>query len=102
MTQALAGDGIDELWAAIEAHHVYLNETGEIEAKRREAFAHQVRQLALGHLQRRLERELSTNVRTDLDPYAAADALLAEFNVRGEEGAADHATRPRATVKGLT
>ena len=47
-TQALEGRGIDELWAAIERHVVYLNETGEIETRRRDAFTHQVRQLALG------------------------------------------------------
>ncbi|HEY1867773.1 MAG TPA: methylmalonyl Co-A mutase-associated GTPase MeaB, partial [Candidatus Cybelea sp.] len=47
-TQALEGKGVDELVAAIERHAVYLNETGEIERRRRDAFTHQVRQLALG------------------------------------------------------
>jgi len=42
-TQALAGEGIDQLWAAIERHMAYLNETGEIEGRRRDAFVHQVR-----------------------------------------------------------
>ena len=105
MTQALLGDGIDDLWRAIESHLVYLNESGEIETKRREAFAHQVRQLALGRLQKRLEREIQTNIRTEIDPYAAADAVLERF---GDAGAGDESetqeplVHPRATVKGLT
>lgn len=103
-TQALSGDGIDDLWSAIERHVAYLHETGEIETKRREAFAHQVRQLSLGRLERRLERELHERVRTDLDPYAAADALLAGFGVAATDGdyAEEPALKPRAIVKGLT
>jgi LAO/AO transport system kinase len=80
MTQALSGEGIDDLWRAIEAHTAYLNETGEIESKRREAFAHQVRQLVLGKLQRRLEGDLDAQLSTDLDPYAAAEALLQSWS----------------------
>jgi LAO/AO transport system kinase len=101
MTQALSGDGIDELWTAIERHVAYLNETGEIAQKRREAFAHQVRQLALGRLQKRLERELFDNLTTDVDPYAAADRVLGAFGVDAGTDI-EHAARPRATVKGLT
>jgi LAO/AO transport system kinase len=84
MTQALAGEGIDELWNAIERHTAYLNETGEIEQRRREAFEHQVRQLALGRLERRLERALRDLEPADIDPYEAADRLLSNLgnNVR--------------------
>jgi LAO/AO transport system kinase len=80
MTQALSGEGIDDLWRAIEAHTAYLNETGEIEDKRREAFAHQVRQLVLGKLQERVEDDLRTQLSTDVDPYAAAEALLRSWS----------------------
>jgi LAO/AO transport system kinase len=78
-TQALSGDGIDELWNAIERHIAYLNETGEITARRREAFIHQVRQLALGRLERRLDRALREGARDDVDPYEAADRILLSF-----------------------
>jgi len=78
-TQALSGDGIDELWSAIERHVAYLNETGEIAARRREAFIHQVRQLALGRLERRLDRALREDARDDVDPYEAADRILSSF-----------------------
>jgi LAO/AO transport system kinase len=104
MTQALAGDGVEDLWRAVEAHRVYLNETGEIEEKRRTAFAHQVRQLALGRLQRRIAHDVSQSVRADMDPYAAAEAVLEGLRSAPNEPAiAEPATlRPRAVVKGLT
>jgi LAO/AO transport system kinase len=79
MTQALAGEGVDELWAAIERHMAYLNETGEIVKRRREAFTHQVRQLALGKLERRLDRALGEEASLDTDPYEAADRILLTF-----------------------
>jgi LAO/AO transport system kinase len=101
MTQALAGTGVDDLWAAIERHVVYLNETGRIVEKRREAFLHQVRQLALGRLQKRLDRALRGLRDTSVDPYEAADRLLVELPSLTDEGDADRAPHPRATVKGL-
>jgi LAO/AO transport system kinase len=82
MTQALSGEGIDELWNAIDAHLVYLNETGEIETKRREAFAHQVRQLALGRLQERIDRHIDLEDIAGLDPYAAAERVLERVSRR--------------------
>jgi LAO/AO transport system kinase len=77
-TQALSGEGIDELWSAIERHIAYLNETGEIAQRRRDAFTHQVRQLALGRLERRLDHALRTQTPADVDPYEAADRLLSQ------------------------
>ncbi len=79
VTQALSGAGIDELWNAIERHMAYLNETGEIVRRRRDAFVHQVRQLALGRLGERLERALRSQEPDDLDPYAAADRILSSL-----------------------
>jgi LAO/AO transport system kinase len=81
MTQALEGRGIDELVGAIDRHNAYLNETGEIERRRRDAFTHQVRQLALGRLEQRLNRALQTQPRDDLDPYEAADRVLSELGL---------------------
>ncbi len=79
MTQALEGTGIDELWSAIERHRAYLFETGEIERKRRAAFNHQVRQLALGKLQHRLDAAIAAHPDLSIDPYAASELILAEF-----------------------
>ncbi len=80
-TQALSGDGIDELWNAVERHVAYLNETGEIERRRRDAFVHQVRQLAMGRLERRLDRELRDDARAGVDPYEAADRVLSSLGL---------------------
>lgn len=102
MTQATSGEGIDDLWNAIEKHVAYLHESGEMAEKRREAFTHQVRQLALGHLQRKLERELQSEIVAGVDPYAAAERVLQSFSVAPERG--DEPIRPphvRASVKGL-
>jgi len=103
MTQALEGKGIPDLWAAIEKHVAYHDQTGEMAQKRREAFAHQVRQLAMGHLQRKLEREIETNLPTSVDPYDAAERVLGAFGVRPDEFENfARESKTRATVKGLT
>jgi LAO/AO transport system kinase len=81
-TQALEGKGIDELVSAIERHAAYLNETGEIERRRRDAFTHQVRQLALGRLEQRLNDALKAQPRDDLDPYDAAELILSKLGLR--------------------
>jgi LAO/AO transport system kinase len=80
-TQAVEGKGIDELVAAIARHDAYLNETGEIERRRRDAFTHQVRQLALGRMERRLDRALKAQPRNGLDPYEAADRVLSDLGL---------------------
>jgi LAO/AO transport system kinase len=81
VTQALAGNGIEELWNAIERHAAYLNETGEIERRRREAFTHQVRQLALGRIERRLDRALQDEDCSGIDPYEATDRVISKLGL---------------------
>jgi LAO/AO transport system kinase len=102
-TQAVEGKGIDKLWDAVVQHDAWLRETGAIERKRREAFAHRVRQLALGTLEGRVESVIA-ELPDDLDPYAAASEVLERFNVR--DGIHAHAQARvhgavRAHVKGL-
>jgi LAO/AO transport system kinase len=102
-TQALSGAGIDTLWNAILAHDAWLRESGGLRAKRRDAFAHRVRQLVLGTLESRVEDAIA-GLDDSLDPYAAAQSVVETFgvhenvhvsgNVRSIGGA-------RATVKGL-
>ncbi len=103
MTQALSGEGIDDLWSAVEKHVAYLHATGEVAAKRREAFTHQVRQLALGRLGRRLECELQGEIAAGADPYAAAERVLGVFGIAAGDRDDSPTTIPhnRATVKGL-
>ena len=105
MTQALLGEGIEELWNAIQKHVAYLRETGEMNVKRSQAFRHQVRQLARGRLERRLEEELSAEMSEDIDPYEAAARVLRVFGFDGGVAETEpEQIRPapqRATVKGL-
>ncbi|MDQ6932040.1 MAG: methylmalonyl Co-A mutase-associated GTPase MeaB [Candidatus Eremiobacteraeota bacterium] len=102
-TQALSGEGVEDLWTAIEKHRAYLESSGELANKRRHAFTQQVRQLALGRLERRLESELGNEVVAGVDPYAAAERVLAAFGVPGAEddNGAVLRSKGRASVKGL-
>ncbi len=103
MTQATSGEGVDDLWSAVEKHVAYLQRSGEMREKRREAFRHQVRQLALGHLQRKLDRELDSEVAAGVDPYAATERILQNFGMTAEHGQERTRSAPvRASVKGLT
>jgi hypothetical protein len=87
----------------IAAHDRYLKSSGEIAHKRRTAFAHRVRALALGALQARIDATLA-DVDDSRDPYAAAQAVLRRFGVDDAVGAAPNSA-PRAPgrphVKGL-
>jgi len=102
-TQALEGKGVDKLWNAIVAHDAWLRESGAIRNKRRSAFAHRVRQLALGTLERRIEDTI-VELDENLDPYAAADTVLERFGVHGGANTAGNTrarSDTRAHVKGL-
>ncbi|MGB8266532.1 MAG: methylmalonyl Co-A mutase-associated GTPase MeaB [Candidatus Velthaea sp.] len=102
-TQALEGKGIDELWSAIEAHGVYLKSTGQLANKRREAFAHRVRQLALGTLEGKIEARVAA-LDEPGDPYGAAAAVLASFGVTdgiAAPGSTRARSETRAVVRGL-
>ena len=102
-TQALAGKGIAELWDAIVAHAAWLRASGEIRTKRRSAFAHRVRQLALGTIEGRIEDAID-ELGDGLDPYAAAATVLERYGVRDGVHAFANARghgAVRATVKGL-
>jgi LAO/AO transport system kinase len=104
-TRASEGAGIAELWEAIEAHAAYLRESGELDAKRRSAFAHRVRELARGKIDAKLDAELARTLGSEPlgDPYAAADRLLTAVAPAARETTHSQvrALRLRSTVKGL-
>jgi LAO/AO transport system kinase len=79
-TRARENVGIVELWAAIERHRTYLQTSGSLAARRRAAFAHRVRSLVMGDLERRLDARMAalSGDRTS-DPYAVANRLIEEF-----------------------
>lgn len=78
-TKAHEGDGVEELWRAILDHGAYLRSSGEIEKRRRRAFAHRVRLLALGKIEARLDREIAADIGScgsePGDPYVVAERI---------------------------
>ena len=79
-TQAIAGTGIDELWSAILEHDRYLKASGELRNKRRAAFAHRVRTLVRGSLDRQIDAFLA-GLDESNDPYGAASEVLIRLGV---------------------
>lgn len=77
-------EGIDELIATIDAHRAHLDESGEIEDRRRKivemrilkAAEDIVRDRLLGHGRDELDQVLNRAMAGDIDPYAAALVLL--------------------------
>ncbi|HLH29235.1 MAG TPA: methylmalonyl Co-A mutase-associated GTPase MeaB, partial [Acidimicrobiales bacterium] len=85
-TVAQTGEGADELWTAIGEHRRHLVERGELDRLRRRRLERELRQILTARVEARVEeavdadgaaRTLDAVTRGDLDPYAAADRLLA-------------------------
>ncbi|KRE95771.1 transporter [Nocardioides sp. Soil774] len=86
-TVASTGTGIDELLAEVDRHLVWLEESGELARRRTERARREVEAIALAALRERwgsagggadLEALAARVVAGELDPYAAADALVAD------------------------
>ncbi len=73
MTRAVDGDGVDDLLDRLVAHRDWLRSTGEIERRRAERLATEVRAMAADLLDRALADELAG---------AAAESLLDEVRAR--------------------
>jgi LAO/AO transport system kinase len=85
-TVAARGEGIDDVVAALDKHQEWLVASGRLDAKRRVRAADEIEAIAVTALRERigdlrdgsLLDELAGRVTAgDLDPYAAADTLLA-------------------------
>jgi LAO/AO transport system kinase len=107
-TQAREGVGVADLWAAIARHDAYLRESGALTLKRREAFAHRVRALVLGDLERRVETRIAALLASadeiPRDPYSVADVLLRRVESALPRDAGDDvpvAHALRSSVKGM-
>jgi LAO/AO transport system kinase len=88
-TVAHRGEGIDDLLAAIEKHRAWLDDHGELKRRREARAAAEVEAIALGALRARIGTlrdgsmlsTLATRVASgELDPYAAANELLASLD----------------------
>ncbi len=84
-TSTATGDGILDLWEAIEGHRKHLESTGDLERKRRERVLREVEDMVSVRLRRRvavmLERGALDELADDLaarrvDPYRATDMLI--------------------------
>jgi LAO/AO transport system kinase len=85
-TEAGEGKGVDELAAAIDAHHEHIKQAGTLEERRGRNLRNEVLGLAAVRLRRQLERSLEGDtgvqelldrvVRREVDPASAAEELL--------------------------
>jgi LAO/AO transport system kinase len=83
-TVAVKGEGISELWAAIEKHRAYQEENGLLEARRRRRVEHEIKEIVAERYRQRVETEVGDKLAqlTDevcarrMDPYAAASELI--------------------------
>lgn len=84
---ALRGDGIEALLTKLEAHRTWLEGTSSGRERKllrlREAMRHQLRQTLLEHAERSMADAIEAAVqsvsRRELDPYSAAESLVATF-----------------------
>jgi LAO/AO transport system kinase len=86
-TVAQAGDGVDDLWAAISDHRRHLIEGGQLEVIRRRRLERELRQILAVRVDARVAKATDSGrvasmveamLAGKLDPYAAADRLLGE------------------------
>ncbi|MGZ5353491.1 MAG: methylmalonyl Co-A mutase-associated GTPase MeaB [Actinomycetota bacterium] len=82
-TAAATGDGVGELWTAIEAHRAYLEDGGALERARRDRLIREVESLTAERLRGEIRRLLDEDgaLSDDLaarrvDPYRAAAILV--------------------------
>ncbi|GAB7180936.1 methylmalonyl Co-A mutase-associated GTPase MeaB [Kitasatospora sp. Ki12] len=85
-TVAARGEGVDEVVEALEKHRAWLEEHGELAMRRRRRAAEEIEAIALAELRARIgdlrgDRHLAALAERvaagDLDPYGAADELVA-------------------------
>ena len=94
-TSTVTGEGIDELWDAIQSHRKHQEESGALAAKRKKRIVEEVRSMVAFRLRERTAELLggdADGLASDLserriDPYAAAASLVDSL---GDTGSQDH------------
>lgn len=92
-TSTVTGEGVDDLWEAIQGHRKHQEGTGGLEEKRRKRILEEVRSMVAFQLRERTSELLSGQAQDlvealderRVDPYAAARSLV-ESITRGTEG----------------
>ena len=103
LTEAVRGEHVPELWEKIEEHRAFLEESGQLEERRRANLAREVFAVASNRASRHLEhavaddpelRRLLAEVQArELDPLTAVREIL-EKVFRIDDGDAGNSTRP--------
>jgi LAO/AO transport system kinase len=83
-TVATKGEGIDELWTAIEKHRAYQDEKGLLQVRRRRRIEREIKEIVAERFRRRVDdsaaglfEELTDKVLSrEIDPYTAADRVI--------------------------
>ena len=86
-TVATKGEGIDELWTAIEKHRAYQEEKGLLEARRHRRVEREIREIVAERYRHRVDSECAEMlhrltervVARESDPYSAAEQLIASL-----------------------
>jgi LAO/AO transport system kinase len=94
-TSTVTGEGVDELWDAIQSHRKHQEESGTLAEKRRKRIVEEVRSMVAFRLRERTAELLGVEadgLASDLserriDPYAAAASLIDSL---GDTGSQDH------------
>jgi GTPase len=99
LTEALRGDGIEELWAGVEAHRRHLEDGGLLEERRARNLAGEVFAVASARAKTRLEaavgddpelqRLLEAVQRRELDPLTAVREIMEKVFQVHEDGRPD-------------
>jgi len=89
-TSTVTGDGISELWEAVERHRSFLTDSGELERRRSRRILTEVEAMVAERLRARASGLLRSEAldglaaalaERSLDPYAAADQLMAQLTM---------------------
>ena len=83
-TVATKGEGIDELWEAVEKHRAFQGERGLLEARRRRRVEREIKDIVVERFRHVIETECSAElseltasvVARRIDPYQAAEELV--------------------------
>jgi LAO/AO transport system kinase len=86
LTDAITGEGVEELWDAVGAHRSHLEETGLLAKRRASNLARQVYALASGRAKAHLERAVAGDAELrrllelvegrELDPLSAVREIM--------------------------
>ncbi len=84
-TVATKGEGIDELWDEISKHRAYQEEHALLEKRRRRRIEREIKEIVAERYRSRVDVEAGAELRQladlverrELDPYGAADRLIA-------------------------